>query len=364
MSILKPSDCSTTEGYLGQFDLHNHTFSYCVNKKYNLPEDAWTQDKPHIEEKFHEITARLKRLINVAANQNTRALAITEHPQFTYYNIPFARYMRMFRGQHPLIEKVFWGLEVDLEVGKDRTSFVNEDEIGNERVGSANELFSQTQVIVGSLHTFQGWREKFGFYRHNEAIASYDEAPRYIRSRDDYFELTMSAIRALGNFKHRVQEAFPGKRAFVYGHHWGAAWTTNKRVYEELYHNSNRTSTRAIARGEHKDVNDYQWSAEAPIQFFTEDQLVHIADELIEQECYPEVNRQYIVRGASELCNHWNGPTLVEVYIDRALARGIPPLISICSDAHCPDDYGVASLEDICRRVPNIKLAQVWAENA
>ena len=372
MTVPRPrEEFETAAKYLGQFDLHNHTFSHCVNDAHSKPERYWTGSAPNIEDKFHEISERLQKLVSAVeqdarTTQGHRVLAITEHPQFTLYDIPINRYLSKFarESQSPSV-KVLWGLEVDLEPLFTKRAFLNEAVLGNDSVGSAEELLEAAQVIVGSMHFFKPWREDLGYK--NDRIVPYKESHDQFKSTEEYLGLTLSAIDELGQFKRRVEIQYPGKkRAFIYGHPWGAAWSINKRAYDAGT-GTHAMPTRALTRPNFKEaadkVNENMWSSTAQIQFFNPEQLRTISDALLDNGIYLEINRMYTARGQSELHPIWKGITLPEVYIDRARTRNMTPIISICSDAHCADDYGIGDLEAICARIPNINDAKVWAED-
>jgi hypothetical protein len=368
--IIKRSQASDFAAYLGQFDLHNHSFSHCVLTEsdeqdvHHPKETDWKPQSPSLDEKIDFIVRRLKSTMQAGVNRGIRVLAFTEHPQYTFYSIPYPRYRRIFNTLRSqvggFIEKVLWGLEVDLEITKNKMPFVNEEIIGSKDVGSKGVLLYDADLIVGSLHLYRDWRAEYLPKHQREQIVFYDQALDYIKNCTDYFELTMNALGALGVFRKRLDTLNGRSKTFVYGHPWGAAWMMNKKKFEQDKH----SDTWLRLRKEHPQQPaflDYHWGPEAPIQFFTKDQLMQVAEAHIENGIYPEVNCRYVGRGASEFSSPTAQPTLIDAYAERCAARGLPAYISVCSDAHSPAGLLKTDWRELAQKLPKNVLA--WAEN-
>lgn len=367
--IIKRTHTSDFVAYLSQFDLHNHSFSHCVFTEQHASGDgerkngAWSKTAPSLDEKVDFIVQRLKSTMQAAVGKGVRVLAFTEHPQYTFYNVPYPRYRHIFnslrRQFEGFIDKVVWGLELDLEMAKDRKPFVNEDIIGSNVVGPRDALLWDADVIVGSLHLYRDWRGEYLPRHQREQIVEYNGSRECIRDRDDYFELTMNALSALGEFR-RQQQVFMGRpKTYVYGHPWGAAWMVNKRQFE-IDHNRGEWIKMRREHPLYAQMMEYQWGPAAPVQFFTRDQLAQVADAHIEHGIYPEVNCRYIDRGASEYCAQGSQDTLLGVYAERCAARNTPAYISVCSDAHGPGELQKLNWRELAKRIP--LSVQVWAE--
>ncbi|MEM4242933.1 MAG: hypothetical protein QXM31_03470 [Candidatus Woesearchaeota archaeon] len=372
--IIKRNDSSSIASYLGQFDLHNHSFSHCVFEAAHTNGKKIEWDKTHLDEKIDFIIGRLKAIMQTAMQNNVRVLGITEHTQYTKYNVPYSRYKHIFqtlRSQFEgFIDKMVWGLEIDLQITEDKKPFINEDEIGNQSVGAKELLLYDADIIIGSMHPYKPWKydQMPNEEKQKKKIVDYDNILYSIKSCDDYFELTINALKELGSLRRRLDGFGQRKKAFVYGHPWGAAWMANKRAYEHI-----KCGDKDIRMNkDHPLYNDFQrflWGptapgeAEAPIKFFTHDQLVAIADAHIDNGIYPEVNCNYIInRGASECMAPQKLETLLSVYLRRCMERNVAPYISVGSDAHAPSELRAFDLQHIVTKDPSLTNALVWAE--
>jgi hypothetical protein len=364
MTTIPKSECKEYSQYLNQFDLHNHTFGFCVNEAHMSTEHTWRHLT--LEEKLHEAENHMQAIMSAAREKGIAVLAITEHPQFLFYDIPFSRYINVFnkkKGLQPI--NVLWGIEADIEITPERGVFLNESLINNEH-GKLDEMMPNAQVVVGAIHMFREWRNSTNVKFDARGIL-YPDAPKYVQSNAQYHEITMEAIAKFAKFAQEMRARYPGqKRVFVYGHPWGAACNINKRAYEIKYKNANILSSRLLQKPEYQqtfnELKQFSWSPEAPISYFTEEQLDAVSAALIENSIVPEINRMAIARGGSEYQLH-QGKTLIESYIEQSEKKGITPLISICSDAHCPEDLGIGDISCISNKVQNITKAKVWAED-
>lgn len=376
--IIKRKDASDTSAYLRQFETHEHSFSRCVLAAANSAERSdetgeqihWTRTIPSLDEKIDFIISRLKGTFQAALRKGVRVIAFTEHPQYARYGVTYERYkwvFNMLRMQYEaFIDRILWGLELDLEVVKDRRPFVNEEIIGNAAVGPKEEFLENAEVLIGSLHLYHAFKDRKESLPKDQRdrIIEYEEAEHHLKSREDYLELTVSAIEALGEFRCRIEPVAKNLKAVVYGHPWGAAWLANKRWYEiDDARGESKGKWIPLSDPQYQEFLDtYLWTPNAKIQFFTREQLETIADALIRNRIYPEVNLRYIERGASEYCSRWKGETLMDAYLARCKHHGVIPYISVGSDAHSPAELQRTDWKEIIDRVPAISMAPVWAE--
>ncbi len=366
--VIKRAEASDIAGYFGQFDLHNHSFSHCV---FQTPTDQservhWEKSLPPLDEKIDFIAQRLRSSMQVAARKNVRVLAFTEHPQYTFYSVPYFRYKYVFervrRQFAPFIEHILWGLELDLEMAKDRKAFVNEDVVGNAAVGTGEKTVGDARVVIGSLHLYDHWRRDYLPKHQRDSIAEYETVLDFVKNREDYFELTMNALSALGAYKKRLASQGDAKSAFVYGHPWGAAWFINKREFEQNHNNGEKLRMND-SHPLYQQFLQYCENESAPIAFFTKDQLADIADAHIAHGLYPEINARYIIRGASEYAFQKPQETLAEVYAQRCAAKRSPAIVSVGSDAHQSSEVQQLNWQKLLQKVPALYRTQVWAEN-
>lgn len=230
--------------------------------------------------------------------------------------------------------------------------------MGNARVGSSQVLLEDSELIIGSLHLHGDWRVGYLPKRYREAFAHYETSPGFIKDREDYFRITLNAIAELGKLRERLG-GDAQSRPFIYGHHWGAAWLANKRRFEVKF---NHDMIIKESDSFYSDVLDYNWSAQAPIQFFTDEQLVEISDAHIKAKVYPEINARYIKREASEHNKYRCGMTLLDAYAQQCSKHSVIPYMSVCSDAHNTAELQNIDWADFCKRNPSLAKVQVWAE--
>jgi len=354
--------------YLPQFDLHVHTFAHCVQEQDGETKRhvKWDGQVPSLDEKMDIIANRMRGAMQQAVSRGVKVLAFTEHPQYTIYSVEYARYSRVFEALKKQfssrLDRILWGLELDLEIAKDKRAFIDELVIGNEQVGHKDTMLNDAELVIGSLHLYTDWRRVHVPSSIRKRIAYYGNVTEYIKGQDDYLSLTLSGLDSLGELRKRLNANPDKRKVFVYGHPWGAAWMINKRQFE-LDENQGQMIPIKDEDPRYQRFLAYHRSSRARIPSFSPSQWREVSHKLIEHGIYPEINWKYIGRGAIEYDPARIGPTLLQAYVAECSSRKVRPLISVCSDAHSPLEVGDFDWRRAAQGHLALHMARVWAED-
>lgn len=288
---------------LKDYDLHIHSFSHCVFCKRD--EVSWDEIMPEYTVRIAYIKNSLKGIVEESLKKGLKIIALSEHPQFSHYNIDYSDYKLLLediRNEYPEL-KILSGIEFNVINGM---GIILEEF----PIGSHNTLKSLSQLQFITLGIHQGIRKNEDFIW------------KKFRNKNEYFNTVMEAVSS-------IREYYDGP--VILAHPW-----------------------RSAALG--MDVTGDSFGG-----YFSKQELTEIASTLIDQRVIPEFNGSSININKSDLFFE-NGSILLS-YLEECEKRGIKPVISLGSDGHDFNTIGNTYWEKVDKKLGLKGRVEIWCDN-
>jgi len=302
-------------------DCHTHCYSHCVFKRMGI---KYWDNETSFEEKTDFIKSNMRRIFENACAKNLTVLAITDHAQaFSAHNIPFQWYLTLFRDLQREYQdrlKSRLGFELNIKRNPMKGIFIDLSELSNE-TSFANEMVKQADFLL---------------------CAEHPQDHTTLSGNNAYLDLLLRGIE----YFRRIADRMAFENPLVLAHPWQTASILNDIAYKKLSPEQQPST-----------LDDYLNSGLAPILHFDEDQLRILCRALVDNKVIPEINGFSIDQRVSDITAQ---KTIVGSYINYCFEFDTPPLISIGSDAHKPDQVGDTNVGLAREKIPNFEEAVVW----
>lgn len=322
--------------YLSQFDSHVHSFSHCVSvSRKDVP---WDDKETGLDYRLAFIRNSLSLIYETAKNKEIKVQAVTEHPQFLRYEIPFLSYLQAFNEVRSRYRNYFAALPLGLEVEIKKNAsgvYIDWDEISDGAL-EPMDIVKNIDVLVFSMH------HKY-FRGKNSAL----------KSSSDFVDTVKHGLEKIAEFKDEVRKRRWKERVCILGHPWDVSARTNQRAWKKS----------AELQTAYPDYEDYLRSSDVQISFLSTPKLRELSDALLSAEVFPEINAHSIEEGRSDIrAGRFPKFNIVQAYIAYCIEKKKKPVISVGTDDHKIKGIGSMQLDIVIKKIKQLEKARVWCE--
>jgi hypothetical protein len=335
-TIIPRKKCPDLETYLRQFDCHAHSFSHCVSvSRKAVP---WADVDSDLDIKLHFIKNSLSSIYVLARNKGITVQAVTEHPQFKRYGIPFETYFKIFNQARAMFKGDFAAqpLGIEIELKRNEKGMYIDFEDMSDGIMDPMDIIKKLDILIFAMHDKQ--------YRSKAAE---------IKNSADFVSAIKEAIYEIGELKDRMRKRNFKEKPCILAHPWEIARRLNYKKWEKD----------EDLREKYPEFAQYETSNDVQIGFLTGAQTKDISAVLVEAEVFPEINAKSIAAGRSDI-SKGRAPRniIVQSYIEYCLEKKIDPIISIGTDDHDLTTIRNLRLDEIKAKIKNIDSAVIWCE--